>query len=272
MSATAGRRAGNPGSPLFARVVAWLVVLIYVVGISANYWLERRLHLRDEHPLEDVMLVVGFGAFAVVGALLVAKRPANPIGWIMAVVGLIVGLFPAGDSYAAYKMTTSGHPDALAVVGAWTQSWYWFLLLALSLVYVPLLFPDGRLLSRRWLPMALLMGVGTLAAVILGALTDTLTGQNVDYKIENPIGIEGLSPVESLPIFWVLGGILGIGLLGAMASVLIRFRRARGIERQQMKWFLYATALTLTFPVLDYVPGPVSGVLFGVVIVALPTA
>jgi hypothetical protein len=108
-------------------------------------------------------------------------------------------------------MTTSGHPDALAVIGAWTQSWYWLLLLTLVLVYLPLLFPDGRLPSRRWLPFALLMGLGTLSVVILGALTDTLTGQDVDYRIENPIGIEGLAPVEDLPVFGVFGVLLGIG-------------------------------------------------------------
>ena len=55
------------------------------------------------------------------------------------------------DTYAAYVMSMRGHPDALAVVGAWTQGWYWYLLLALALIYLPVLFPDGRLLSRRWL-------------------------------------------------------------------------------------------------------------------------
>ncbi len=110
--------------PLFARVVAWLVVSLYFAGMFTTFWLERRLGLRDENPMEDVVLWVGFGAFAVVGALLVARRPANLIGWTMAVVGLMVALFPAGDAYAAYMMTTRGRPDALAVMGAWVQSWY----------------------------------------------------------------------------------------------------------------------------------------------------
>jgi hypothetical protein len=270
---TAGDRRSLPGprSPLL-RLVAWLVVLLYVVGICTNFWFESRLQLLDENLFEGVALIVGFGAFAVVGALLVAKKPANPIGWIMAAVGLMVGIFPAGDSYAAYVMTTSGHPDALAVLGAWIQSWYWYLLLALALVYLPLLFPDGRLPSRRWLPFALLVGIGTLSVVVLGALTDTLSGQSVDYKIENPIGVEGLGPVESLPVFGLLGVFLGLGFLGAGAAVVVRFRRTRGIERQQIKWFLYAAALIPTFSVLDYIPGPVGAVLFGLVVIALPTA
>jgi hypothetical protein len=168
-------------------------------------------------------------------------------------------------------MVTRGHPDALAVLGAWVQSWYWLLLLALTFVYLPLLFPDGRLPSRRWLPLAVVPGIATLGTVVLGALTDTLSGQNVDYKIDNPIGIEGLEPVEKLPIFGLLSVLLGVGIVAAMASVVVRFRRFRGTERQQMKWFLYAAALLSSFLASDYLPDVVGEVLFGVGLIALPT-
>ncbi|HEX2741574.1 MAG TPA: hypothetical protein VHM69_14110 [Rubrobacter sp.] len=272
MSARESRRVGDQRSPLFARVVAWLVVLIYVAGTGANIWLQDRLDVQGDPLLEDVLLRAGFGAFAVVGALLIAKRPTNLVGCIMAVIGIMVGIFPAGDSYAAYVMTTRGHPDALAIVGAWAQGWYWYLLLALALIYLPLLFPDGRLPSRRWLPFALMMGTVTLTLVILGALIDTLSSQDADYRIENPIGVESLAPVESLPVFGVFGVLLGVGLVGAIGAVIVRFRRARGIERQQMKWFLYAAALIPSFLALDYLPGILSSVVLGLVILALPTA
>jgi hypothetical protein len=253
-------------------VVAWLVVLIYIAGTGANIWLQYRLGVPGDPLLEDVLLRAGFGAFAVVGALLIAKRPTNLVGWILAASGLMVGIFPAGDSYAAYVMTTRGRPDALAVVGAWAQGWYWYLLLALALIYLPLFFPDGRLPSRRWFLFALVMGIVTLTLVILGALTDTLTGQDVHYRIENPIGIEGLGPSESLPVFPVFGVLLGFGLVGAIAAVVVRFRRARGIERQQMKWFLYAAALIPSFLVQGYLPGILSSAVLGLIILALPTA
>ncbi len=202
---------------LLARAVAWLIVPLYIVGISALVWLESLVGVRDESPVEGAVITVGFGAFAVVGAVLVAKRAANVIGWILAALALMVGLFPAGDAYAAYVMTTRGQPDALATLGAWIQSWYWLLLLGLMLVYLPLLFPDGRLPSRRWFPVALSGGIGTLGAVVLGMLTDTLTGQEVDYQIDNPIGIEGLNHVEDLPIFGVLGLFLIAGIVGAVS-------------------------------------------------------
>lgn len=98
---------------------AWSVVPLYVAGICAYLWLQRLLGAPDDNPAEGVIIFVGFGAFAVMGALLAAKRPANPVGWILAAVALMVGLFPAGDTYAAYVMTTRGQPDALAVLGAW---------------------------------------------------------------------------------------------------------------------------------------------------------
>ncbi len=266
-------RVSGGSLAFFGRVVAWLTVPLYATGAFATFWLESRLSVQDENPLEGVVILVGFGAFAVVGALLVAKRPTNLIGWIMAAIALMVGIFPTGDAYAAYVMSTRGHPDALAVVGAWGQSWYWLLLLSFAFVYLPLLFPDGRLPSRRWLPVAVLAGVATLGLVVLGALTQTLTGQNVDYRIDNPIGVEGLTSVEDLPVFGVLGGMFVIGCIGALAAVVVRFYRSQGIERQQMKWFVYAAAAPLLIlPVANNLPEIIVGVAFGVLLVGMPAA
>jgi hypothetical protein len=253
-------------------LAALLVLVVYVAGLSANTWLERRIGLRGENSLEDMVLFAGFGMFAVVGALLMAKRPDNLVGWIMGTAALIVGIFPASESYAAYVMTTRGRPDALAVFGAWANGWYWWLLLALVFIYLPLLFPDGRLISRRWLPVALLPGIAVAGILVLGALAETLEGQTFEYRIENPIGIEGLDHVEDLPIFIVFGGIYAVGAVGAFASVAVRFRRSRGTERQQLKWFLYAAAPILTVPVTDFLPGVVSALWFAWVLVGIPAA
>ena len=256
-----------------ARVAGWLIVPLYAVGICTSYALQSRAGLLGDNSLENAVLLVGFSAFAVVGAILVAKRPTNAIGWIMAAVALMLSTFLAGDSYTAYVMVTRGQPDALAVVGAWTGSWYWYALLALVLVYLPLLFPDGRLPSRRWLPVAVLAGVGALGVVVLAALADTLpVNEASGYEIDNPIGIEGLGYVEDLPVFGVLGVILGVVVIGAAASVVVRFRRSRGVERQQMKWFVYAVAPVLVMPIEDYLPGIISSVALAAVLIGLPTA
>jgi len=105
------------------------------------------------------------------------------------------------------------------------------------------------------------------------ALTDTLLIEgDENYRIENPIGIEGLAFVEDLAIFGVLNVLILVGIVGVVACVVVRFRRSRGIERQQMKWFLYAAALLLLAPAADSLPDIVSNVLFGVVLIAIPTA
>jgi hypothetical protein len=257
---------------LFARVAAGMVVFTYVAGTLAIAWLDRRIGPGGEDPLEDAIITVGFGMFAAVGALLVARRPANLIGWILCGSSLVVTA-AALETYAAYVMTTSGRPDWLTVLGVWVNSWYWFVFVILAFIYLPMLFPDGRLPSRRWLPVAAIAGTAGLIVVVLGMLPEVLRGQDVDYKIENPIGIEGLAHVEDMPlvIAW-LGVPLGIGCVGALASVVVRFRRSRGVERQQMKWFLYAAAPVVTFPISDSLPGIVSALTFAWLLIGLPTA
>ena len=270
---TVNGAAGNPKrSASLARLAALLVLVVYAAGLSVSAWLERRIGSQGESSMEDLVLFVGFGMFAVVGALLVAKRPDNLVGWIMGAAALIVGIFPASETYAAYVMTTRGRPDALAVFGAWANGWYWYVLLALVFCYLPLLFPDGRLLSRRWLPVAVLPAVGIAGAMVLGTLVETFRGQTFDYRIENPIGIEGLANVEELPVFIVFGGFYAIGAVGAIASLALRFRRSRGTERQQLKWFLFATAPTLTILLEYYLPEFILSLAFAWLLLGLPAA
>jgi len=245
---------------------------VYVAGLVASNWIERSAGLPNKTP-DDAVLQVGFGAFAVVGALLVARRPANAIGWIMASVALMVAIFHTGDTYTAAVMVTRGRPDALAVVGAWVGNWYWYLLLVLVVIFVPLLFPDGRLPSRRWLPVAVLPGIGTLVIVVYSAFIPTLeVNEARGYEIDNPLGIEGLDRVEDLPSFVVLNGLLVLGVVGAAASVVVRYRRSRGVERQQMKWFVYAAALILLTPIVDFLPDLINGLWLGLVLITIPMA
>jgi signal transduction histidine kinase len=254
------------------RLLPWVAVPVYLATIVGYVVLDRRLGGPGLDVVEGLGLAIGFGLFVVLGALLIARRPRNALGWILAGTGLLVALAATGDAYAAWVMTTRGSPDALAVLGAWVQSWYWLLMLGLVFVGLPLLFPDGRLPSPRWRLPALLPAVGTAASVVLGMLTGTLTGQDVDYRIDNPIGIDGLGDVESLPVFTVLGVLLGIGVLEGLAAVVVRFRRSRGVERQQMKWFLFAVAPLVLVPVLDAVPDIVGGLVLIWVLIAVPSA
>ena len=263
-----GRAVGRPGRRLLrvvARVAAWLIVPVYVMTDFAYYLLTYSVVPWSTTSLLDhvqgVMLDLGFSTFALVGALLVARRPANAIGWIMASIGLMVPIFNTGSAYATYVMATRGSADALAVLGAWAANWYWFVMLALALIYLPMLFPDGRLISRRWLPVAMIGGAGALGVAILGALSDTLVGgDDTTYRINNPIGIEGLGNPQNLQIFVMLEVLFAVGVGGAAASVVVRLRRSRGVERRQLEWFAYTTVLFIGSSMLTGIISDATGV------------
>jgi hypothetical protein len=111
-----------------------------------------------------------------------------------------------------------------------------------------------------------------LSIAVLGALVDTLLVEGVHYRIDNPIGIEGLGYPEDLPVFGLLNGLVIVGLVGAVASVVVRFWRSRGVERQQMKWFVYAAALILLAPAVDQLPDVINGVWLALVLICTSTA
>ncbi|HSL01104.1 MAG TPA: hypothetical protein VK869_12265 [Rubrobacteraceae bacterium] len=267
-------RAGDyPWRRFLASAVGLMIVFVYAAGVGMTYLLGLLAGLPNDDFAQNLPLIAGFGAFAVVGAILVAARPANAVGWIMAAVPLLLGVFLAGDAYAAYVVVTRGQPDALAVVSAWAGTWSWYVVLALAVIYLPLFFPEGRLPSRRWLPVAVVPGIGVLSMVVLAGLAETLQlNEAPGYEIGNPVGIEGLAPLEDLPIFFVFTGLLMFGIIGAVASVVLRFRRSRGVERQQMKWFVYAAALLPIIPGSDLLPTGVDDALFAATLLALPTA
>jgi hypothetical protein len=135
-----------------------------------------------------------------------------------------------------------------------------------------LLFPTGRLLSSRWRPVVWLAGAATAALTLLSALQADLSTV-ADHPIANPIGVAAVeSPEEStvgaaLLILLVLLAALAVG------SLVLRFRRSRGEERQQLKWFTYAVALLVPLTVLsDFLPNTVGNFAFSLPIVFVPVA
>jgi len=125
------RTVGKPDRrllPAIARVVGWLIVPLYVISDLAYYLFTYSVIPWNDTSLLDTvqgtMLDLGFFAFALVGALLITRRPSNAVGWIMACVGLMVPVFNSGSAYALYVMAHGGRPDALAVAGAWAGTWY----------------------------------------------------------------------------------------------------------------------------------------------------
>jgi hypothetical protein len=187
-----------------------------------------------------------FTAFMVVGALVVAHRPGNAIGWIFSAIALLSLGASLAREYLQYAYVTRPGALPFAVVTAWYLAWAAYLVFGLTFTFPLLLFPTGRLLSPRWRPIAWLAGIEITATSVLAALQPTLALEDQGRTITNPIRIRGLPAPDRGIVGAVLLGIFFTASLAGCASLVLRFRRARGEERQQLKWFAYAAALLVT--------------------------
>jgi hypothetical protein len=181
-------------------------------------------------------------SFSVVGALIASHRPENPIGWIFLADGFFYGLLSAGDQYAIYALLTNPGALPLGAEASWLGQWIWAPGFGLSLVFLPLLFPDGHPPSHRWRPVGWLGGLSIgLTVVSSTILLWPERGPALVTGDESPSHVvQVLLDFIAVPMLFVAG-------LGAVISLLVRFRRARGDERQQLKWFVSAAALTLVW-------------------------
>jgi hypothetical protein len=178
---------------------------------------------------------VGFGG---VGALLTRRRPGHPVGWMFAAAGMLAAVDFASFEYALAAVV--GHRDLPAgeYVG-WLQLWIWVPFVALITVYLPLLFPDGRLPGSRWRPVSwAAAGCGGIAATGLAITPGVVVNLRA---LRTPFGIPPAA-VPDTAIAVGLAGLLGCVVL-AVWSLLVRARRGTSAERQQIKWLAYAGCL-----------------------------
>jgi hypothetical protein len=253
--------------------VAWAMVGIFVACMGVGAHLSVANGNFQRRPGFLLALTLAFTAFMVVGAVIVAHRPSNAIGWLFSAIGLLTATGTLAVDYAEYAYVT--RPGSLpgAIVAIW-YSWWWLPMFALILVFTPLLFPTGRLLSARWRPVAVAAAVATVLIAVGGALEPTLKLQNEDYTVDNPIGLRVVPDEEAGLVGGVLFGVLAFCAVAALVSLVLRFRRSRGVERQQLKWFTYAAALAILFEVVPtpQLEGEVHDVLFGLTFAFIPVA
>jgi hypothetical protein len=253
--------------------VAWSMLAIFVVCLAIAVALQVVNGSFQRAPGVNLGLYLAFTAFMVVGAVIVAHRPGNAVGWLFSAVGLLSITGVLAMEYAGYAYIT--RPGSLpgAVVAAWYQQW-WTPMLILVFVLILLLFPTGRLLTARWRSVAVALAAVTAGMVVLNALQPTLTLPDTGYRVGNPIGLAAARDLQDGAVGAVLVGLLLICTGAAMLSVVLRFRRSQGVERQQLKWFSYAAVLAVLVELaLDNVPAVrFLAVPFGLVIALIPTA
>lgn len=227
----------NPGRfPLVAVIVGWLAFVVCLISI---FQLDHRL---SEAGRDDLSELDGVGwvflapmlSAVIVGTALALRRPHHPVGWLFLALGLTLAASGSIDSYAAYGAVA--RPGSLpvanfvAVIGDSTFI-PWLVLLGLIMLFTP----SGKITGRPWRVAAWAVGIGGIISFVCGLLRP-YHGDYADLgTIQNPIEISRLSP-----IFKVVGIsallVMHVGVVMGAASLVVRFRSARGEERLQLRW------------------------------------
>jgi signal transduction histidine kinase len=253
----------------------WVVLGVFfalaiggLIGVAVN----------GESLAGQIPYVIAFTLFGIVGALLLSRLPGNRVGGL-----LLFGAAVTAASFAAGELMTylvgEGITDGPAVVAmGLVSSLGWLVGIFPVILFLPQLFPDGHLASRRWLPFAWLC-VAVLAFLGLSLLIgqDTLTGSSDNAVIANPFFVQGLADLEIPdPVFAVT--LIGL-LVGSVLSLVLRFRRSSGVERQQIKWVALAVALLASSFLLSTVASAIGlngdlidSIVSGIAFIALPVA
>ena len=223
------------------RWVAWLACGLSLFFLLCRFSLDVFNGTLDANSVFAIVIV----ANAVVGALVASRRPTNPVGWLFLGGAVCLSLNELGGEYAIYGLQ-SGEPPfagAAASITIWSER----LGAGLLFVFLPLYFPNGRLVSLRWRPIVWLAFLLAVASVF----SALMPGKDVyGQKMINPLGVEALRPVHDL--FDAVGIVLFLGLiLIAVTSLVVRFRRSGSEERQQLKWFMYAVSTVLVWFVVN---------------------
>ena len=227
-------------SPRAASWLAWSLAGLSVVMFAAGVaFALLSFPVGGARLFGDLLIFVPFLAFPVVGALIASKRPENPIGWICLVAGLFWMHIVLGEGLDAYwRAAEPGWAPSTVTLDALTQ-WMWVPPVGLLGIYMILLFPDGKLPSRRWRPFAWFAGT-VMALICVGFIF--IPGPLEGHEgVRNPFGLEWLAWVADVAVLIVL--MLPLCILASAFSLVLRFRRSGGVVREQIKWLAFAASL-----------------------------
>ena len=232
-----------------SRRLPWLMCATVTAIVAATLAIEVVIRRQGERGQVDSFLapllamVVGF---AVLGALVASRRTANRMAWVFLLAALAFAVEQLANEYAYYALLVRHGAPPGGVWAAWVGDEFFIPSVAVTLVFVLLLFPDGRPLSPAWGRVGRVAAVATGAALTVGAVQPgTLTDPFGAYR--NPLGIQALAPlvVLAIPIVattlvcWIL----------SLCALVLRYRRGAGGERAQIRWFATAAvAMPISIP------------------------
>jgi hypothetical protein len=235
------RPARSPWWPAALAAAAWVLT---VAGVVATLWLDRLLRQAGRPGLaalsaSSVPLVVAALSAVTVGAVLASRRPAHPVGWLLLAMGLSLMAHDLTYSYTRYGLVA--RPGALP--GAAYLSGFnngVFMVWIACAGFVLLLTPTGRLPSPRWRWWAWTAATGA-GLWLLGSVVDPAPLRPEYPDIANPLGVPALS--VPLNVLFMTALVVLVSLIVGAVSLLLRYRRARGVERLQLRWLLWGAAV-----------------------------
>lgn len=236
-----------------ARRLSWSIVVIAVVvvlsglGISILALIVSGQGVIFSHQFFTPLLTITYG---VVGALVASRHPRNPIGWIFCTIGFLSALNMLSAGYALYSELVVPMPGA--TLARWLSIWIWIPNTLLTITFTLLLFPEGRVLSARWRLVAWAAGLG-IAAYTLSMAFYPGSLEDLGIPASNPYGIPGSAGVMNA-LMIIAAPFLLVGIFGSIASIVVRFRRAAGIEREQLKGLAVAGVIVVVGNTLGGIP------------------
>jgi signal transduction histidine kinase len=207
-------------------------------------------------------VLIGMIGFATVGALVASRYPRNPIGWLFSAIAFGIVLLGFREVYVVYALFAAPGSLPGTTVVAWLGSWIPLLAIT-SIPFVFLLFPDGSPPSKRWRLVGWI-ALASMGLLVLGNIVvpGPIGGFNLErIHIANPTGIRGLRGVANGMLFAGAIGVIVAGI-ASMIALVLRYRRARGKERQQLRWLAYVAAATAAVPLIG-IAGSLAGVDLG---------
>ena len=237
-----------------ARRLAWSITLVSVTLVTIGLAMSIFALIADEnhlgpfpHQFFTPLLTFAYGG---VGALVATRHPRNSIGWMFCATGVLSALNMLSAGYSLYDQHAGALPGG--EFAQWLTIWVWIPNVLLPVTFLLLLFPDGRLLSARWRPVAWAAGLGT-AAITFGVAFFPGTRPELGETAANPFGIPGGAGFLNA-LTAVAAPLLLVGIAGSIAAVIIRFRDATGIARAQLKWIAFAGVIVVVGNILGSIP------------------
>lgn len=221
-------------------LIGWGAAIIWLVAASGIVAIGLAEVFNPDAPIVVLIVAGVVMSFGLVGAVVVVRLPGNLVGWLLWASGVGLGWATAGYAYGTHSAVTCGGCLPATVPIALLANVSFAPILGLVGIFIPLLFPDGKLPSPRWRPFA---GFALASIVAFTAILAFSPGDISDgIAIANPIGIEGLDGAKG-PVGIMAAAMLLLSMVLALTSVVWRFRHAGTVQRQQLRWFGYAALL-----------------------------